>query len=76
MTIETKTKEEFEAFLKLSTPGEQAIYHVGFLVTDAMTKLTLRQLQAAVLMASDMGQAMLTQRKLADRVYEYRATRK
>jgi|SRR5262249_34467729 len=75
------TAREFRERLTAATPGEVIIYATGFLtvaISDALANKDpgageLTQLAAAALMASDHGNAFLTQRRVGPKRFEYRA---
>jgi len=72
--IEIRTADEFNAFLTAAQPGECAVYYRGYLARD-MTTAPVRALALAARLAQVNGQATLTQRRLAEDLYEYRVTR-
>jgi hypothetical protein len=75
------TAREFKERLTAAPPGEVIIYATGFLavaISDAFINKDpgageLTQLAKAALMASDSGNAFLTQRRVGPKRFEYRA---
>jgi hypothetical protein len=60
----------------LNSPrGTSEIYHEGFLLDDRETDLEADGVAKALMRFSDQGLIHLTQKRLGDAHYEYRATR-
>jgi hypothetical protein len=69
------TPTRFSAWLRTAAPGTTTAYHDGFLLIDRETDTKLATLCDAVRKAADEGFVILTQLKLGECAYTYRAHR-
>ena len=74
MIAEVTSVDEFRNFLGHARCGDTCIYHRGNLTYDMRTNRMLKAVVAEVRKACADGIITLTQRRIADFLYEYRAT--
>jgi hypothetical protein len=67
--------DDFPAWLAAAEPGELTTYHIGFLMLDREGNLRVAAKARAAMRASDEGFVMLTQYRVQEGLYVYKATR-